>query len=88
MIVCICRVVSDRTIRNVVAAGADSLDKVAAACRAGTGCGACREQIAELIEDCRATCANAALCAGGAAARPAAHGGSHTHMDSHSKEAA
>jgi bacterioferritin-associated ferredoxin len=88
MIVCICRVVSDRTVRSVVASGADSLEKVAMACRAGTGCGACREQIAEIIEDCRASCANAAMCAGGAAARPAQHAGTHAHVESHDREAA
>jgi bacterioferritin-associated ferredoxin len=54
MIVCVCRRVSDHQIRAVVERGARTIDEVAAACRAGTGCGACHESIVELIEaeDC------------------------------------
>ena len=51
MIVCICRRVSDRTIRNVVADGARTVEEVGAACRAGTGCGACHEYISEMIHE-------------------------------------
>jgi bacterioferritin-associated ferredoxin len=89
MIVCICRVVSDRTVRNVVAAGADSVEKVAMACGAGTGCGACREQVAGIIADCKGSCASATpLCAGTAAARPGTFSGGHSHVETPSSEAA
>ena len=50
MIVCICRAVCDRTIRATIAAGARTVHEVATACRAGTSCGSCKEQIAELID--------------------------------------
>ncbi|HZA00517.1 MAG TPA: (2Fe-2S)-binding protein [Acidimicrobiales bacterium] len=51
MIVCHCRVVSDRTIRSEIEAGADSVCAVARRCGAGTGngCGACRPTIAALV---------------------------------------
>ena len=58
MIVCICRVVSDRAIVRAVSNGASSVDEVAAACGAGTGCGACRPQISQMIAECRACCAS------------------------------
>jgi bacterioferritin-associated ferredoxin len=54
MIVCICRRVSDRTVRAVIADGAVTLGDVASACGAGSGCGACCEQICEMIEEQRA----------------------------------
>ncbi|MCI0670416.1 MAG: (2Fe-2S)-binding protein [Myxococcaceae bacterium] len=53
MIVCICRVVSDRTIRAAIQEGASTVHQVAMACRAGTVCGGCRPQIAELIAESR-----------------------------------
>jgi bacterioferritin-associated ferredoxin len=49
MIVCLCRAVCDRTIRTAIDAGARSVDEVAAACRAGSGCGACHETIESMI---------------------------------------
>ena len=51
MIVCICRKVCDRTILRVIQSGAESVDDVSDACRAGSGCGACHEQIQELLDD-------------------------------------
>jgi bacterioferritin-associated ferredoxin len=53
MIVCICRRVSDRTVRAAIADGATTVGDVASACGAGSGCGACCEQIAEMIADHR-----------------------------------
>jgi bacterioferritin-associated ferredoxin len=49
VIVCICRGVSDRQVRLAVLTGAGSLREVAASCNAGRGCGACHEQIKEMI---------------------------------------
>ncbi|WP_414640719.1 (2Fe-2S)-binding protein [Archangium sp.] len=53
MIVCLCHVVSDRTIRARISEGARSVEAIGQACRAGTGCGGCQEQIADLIKECR-----------------------------------
>ena len=50
MFVCLCRAVSDSTIRAAIRAGADSEDAVAAACGAGPNCGKCRPMIATMIE--------------------------------------
>ncbi|MCI0569721.1 MAG: (2Fe-2S)-binding protein [Myxococcaceae bacterium] len=55
MIVCICRVVSDRTIRAAINEGASTVHQVAMACRAGTVCGGCRPQIAELVAESRSS---------------------------------
>jgi bacterioferritin-associated ferredoxin len=57
MIVCICRRVSDLAIRTAIDEGARSIEQVASACRAGTGCGACHETIAEMIDD-RTACSD------------------------------
>ena len=54
MIVCLCRGVSERDIRRVVGAGANTAEAVAAACGAGGDCGACRPMLAELVVECGA----------------------------------
>jgi bacterioferritin-associated ferredoxin len=59
MIVCLCRAVSDRAVRAAIAGGASSVEEVGRACRAGTGCGGCRPQIAELLSE-----AGSGACAG------------------------
>lgn len=51
MIVCLCLARSDRTIRAAIARGALSLDELAAACDAGTGCGACLPALERMIEE-------------------------------------
>ena len=51
MIVCLCRRVSDRTIRAAIADGASNVQEVGAACRAGTGCGACHETIEDMLHE-------------------------------------
>lgn len=50
MVVCLCKGVSDKTIRGLVQNGASTLREVALACRAGTDCGSCVCQVRELIE--------------------------------------
>jgi bacterioferritin-associated ferredoxin len=71
MIVCLCRRVSDQTIRAARAEGAHTVEAVAAATGAGTCCGCCRGTIAKILaEPCRAV-----PCAG-CPARPAAADGS------------
>jgi len=50
MIVCVCKVVSDRTVKAAIAKGAGSLNEIASACGAGTCCGACRPMIADMLQ--------------------------------------
>jgi nitrite reductase (NADH) large subunit len=47
--VCNCHRVSESCIRQAVSNGADSVDAVGVATRAGTGCGSCRSEIAALL---------------------------------------
>ncbi len=49
MIVCLCKAVSSRTILSEIRRGNCSVKGIAQACQAGTGCGACVQQIRELI---------------------------------------
>lgn len=49
MIVCHCRATSDREIRRAVQNGAVTLQEVARACGAGSGCGGCTEAVHEVI---------------------------------------
>lgn len=67
MIVCLCRFVSDLTIRAARDEGAATVAEISAATGAGTGCGCCRGTIARILaEPCRAEpCAE---CPGRAAA--------------------
>jgi bacterioferritin-associated ferredoxin len=51
MIVCHCRVVSDRTVRATIAAGATTPAEVAVACGAGSGCGGCTPTIEALLAE-------------------------------------
>jgi bacterioferritin-associated ferredoxin len=51
MIVCLCRGISERTIRSAIAAGASSPEAIAEACGAGDDCRACCEQLIDLIEE-------------------------------------
>jgi bacterioferritin-associated ferredoxin len=48
-LICLCHGVSDRSIRGAVAAGANSIDEVGHACKAGTSCAGCHEAIDELV---------------------------------------
>jgi bacterioferritin-associated ferredoxin len=50
MIVCLCRGVSEREIRRLMAAGTRTAQAVTAACGAGGDCGACILAVAELVE--------------------------------------
>lgn len=59
MIVCVCRNVSDRTVRELASAGA-SLAEVIERTGAGTGCGHCRLDIARIHAAARAAAAPAA----------------------------
>jgi bacterioferritin-associated ferredoxin len=49
MIVCSCLAVSSAEVEQLVEEGVDTVVAVSAACGAGTDCGACRQQLAEII---------------------------------------
>lgn len=49
MYICICKAVSDRTIKGIIQSGARSVDDVGRVCGAGTHCGGCRHAVQELI---------------------------------------
>jgi len=51
MIVCLCKGVSSRTIREVIEDGADSVEAVGRACGAGTDCGGCTGQIEDMVAE-------------------------------------
>jgi bacterioferritin-associated ferredoxin len=56
MIVCICKRVSERQVKAAIDGGAVTVEAVGRACHAGTGCGACHEQIREYIDDACGAC--------------------------------
>ncbi len=47
--VCLCRGVTDRAITAEISRGACTVEEIAACTGAGTGCGRCRREVAELI---------------------------------------
>lgn len=49
MYVCLCEGVSDKDIRKAVEAGACSAAEVMRCTRAGTRCGSCRSEVAEIV---------------------------------------
>lgn len=51
MIVCICKAVSDRRIRNAVSEGASSLRDVSRELGVGTCCGKCVPQAREVLSE-------------------------------------
>jgi bacterioferritin-associated ferredoxin len=53
---CICRAVTTDTVNAAIDGGAATVQAVARATRAGTGCGTCRERLRDLIEDRRPAC--------------------------------
>jgi bacterioferritin-associated ferredoxin len=54
---CICRAVTTDTVNAAIDGGATTVQAVARATRAGTGCGTCRERLRDLIEDRQPACA-------------------------------
>jgi bacterioferritin-associated ferredoxin len=49
MIICLCEAVSDSALKAAIGQGSRTVKQVGDACRAGTDCGACCKDIAELI---------------------------------------
>lgn len=50
MLVCHCKRVHCRDIRDAVRDGAETVDDVGERCGAGTGCGGCRTLVEKLVE--------------------------------------
>ncbi len=50
MYVCICAAVTDDVVRSCIAGGARTVDEVGEACKAGTGCGSCHDEISAEID--------------------------------------
>ncbi|MGH0028146.1 MAG: (2Fe-2S)-binding protein [Myxococcota bacterium] len=51
MIVCHCKAVNDRAIRQAVREGACSYRQVALACQAGRTCGGCRPSVLQVMDE-------------------------------------
>ncbi len=48
-LICNCHKVSQSSIREAIAAGADSVEALGVATKAGTGCGSCKNELAQLL---------------------------------------
>ncbi|MES0490889.1 MAG: (2Fe-2S)-binding protein [Leptospirales bacterium] len=48
--VCLCKSVSKEEIMKAIAAGANTVEKIAEATRATTGCGTCKNKVSALID--------------------------------------
>lgn len=51
MYACLCRAVTERSVRDAVAAGASTVSAVRASCGAGTGCGGCLPSVRRLVRE-------------------------------------
>lgn len=49
MLVCICHPTSDRAIESVIDEGARTVDEIGRKCGAGTGCGACHDELRDRL---------------------------------------
>jgi bacterioferritin-associated ferredoxin len=52
MVICSCRVVTDRTIHATISAGAKTIDEVSQLCAAGSHCGGCWPELQRLLAEC------------------------------------
>lgn len=62
MIVCLCKVATDRDIADAIQDGASTVDEVGDRCGAGTGCGSCREFIHGMIDEGGSDCGGCEDC--------------------------
>jgi bacterioferritin-associated ferredoxin len=51
MFVCVCKAVTEQKVRECIADGATCREAVTKACEAGGDCGACHQQIEDMVED-------------------------------------
>ncbi len=63
MIVCSCRAVSDRELRDAAQTGLSPAEIVART-GAGTDCGCCRDEVADILSRAAGPCRGADACAG------------------------
>ncbi|MCX5741478.1 MAG: (2Fe-2S)-binding protein [Proteobacteria bacterium] len=49
MLVCICHPTSDRDLETVIDEGARTVDEIGQRCGAGTGCGACLDELRDRL---------------------------------------
>lgn len=56
MYVCVCEAVTDHEIRQAVESGASSVGEVMRCTRAGTRCGSCRTELAQMVEAAQPPC--------------------------------
>ncbi len=59
MVICLCKGVSDKRIRQLIDSGAKSLRDIMASCQAGSDCGSCVCAVKEMLQGQR-TCTVAA----------------------------
>ncbi len=52
-VVCTCHKVTDKTLREAIAAGADSIEALGQATKACTGCGSCKSEVGQLLTSLR-----------------------------------
>jgi bacterioferritin-associated ferredoxin len=57
MYVCLCKIATDKDVSAAISEGARTVEEVGEACGAGTGCGACRPMIHEMLEASGLRCA-------------------------------
>lgn len=50
MIVCMCHPTSDRELDSIIDDGARTVEEISRRCGAGTGCGACVDELRERLE--------------------------------------
>jgi bacterioferritin-associated ferredoxin len=50
MLVCLCHPTNDRDVEECIREGARTVEDVGEMCGAGTGCGACRDDLRERLE--------------------------------------
>ena len=63
MYVCICHAVTESQVNRAVDYGSDTIEAIGRDTRAGTGCGTCHDQLADIIEDRCGSCPLAELVA-------------------------
>lgn len=51
MLVCHCRVVTDRAIKRAIDHGAETVDEIGDRCGAGTTCGGCHPELERLLSE-------------------------------------
>jgi bacterioferritin-associated ferredoxin len=58
MIVCVCKAVSDRRVRQCIEAGASSVEELQIELGVAVCCGRCTDTVREILQDSGVTCAS------------------------------